>query len=203
MAVRFYDEALVKKISNWTKNSKGLTVLKPEETTRFFEMTLDQIKDKTLTLPLIAISRDKNIDILNMQKQAKTFDGYSLHKSKNAAIPINVVPIRLGYQIDVYTRGIAEADEYMRNFIFNFINYPKLEVTLPYNDFDIQHQSIIHLDSTVTDNSDIKEHLFADQFTRFTFKLIIEDAYLFSIPIQEPAQIIDIATKYTDHDKLY
>lgn len=189
MAVRFYDEALVNKISSWTKNSKNLTILKPEESTRFFELTLDNIKDKSLTLPLIAISRDRSIDILNMQKQAKTFDGYSLCKSESTVIPINVIPIRISYQIDIYTRGMIEADEYVRNFVFNFINYPKLQVTLPYNDFDIKHDSTIYLDSTISDNSDIKEHLFPDQFVRFTLKLIIDDAYLFSIPVKEPATL--------------
>ena len=35
------------------------------------------------------------------------------------SIPINVIPIQIGYQIDIYTKGIAEADEYIRNFVFN------------------------------------------------------------------------------------
>lgn len=212
MAVRLYDEALVQKIGKWVKNSK-LTILKPEESTRFFEMTLDDIKDKTLQLPLIAISRDKNIDILSTQKQSKTFNGFSnlnatlgdmdylnavaenekfeLEKDLPAPTPINVnvVPIRIGYQIDIYTRGMAEADEYIRNFVFNFINYPKLEIILPYNNVDLHHESTIFLDASISDNSDIKEHLFADQFVRFSLKLIIDDAYLFSIPTVERVSI--------------
>lgn len=195
MAVRFYDEALVAKLKNWTKNSNKLTILKPEESTRFFEMTLDQIKDKPLTLPLIALSRDKSIEILNMQKQAKTFEGYKIYEKDHTIIPVNVVPIRISYQLDIYTRGMAEADEYMRNFVFNFINYPKLEVQLPYNDLNIRHESIIYLDSTITDNSDIKEHLFPDQFVRFSMKFALDDAYLFSIPVAEPARIVSIDVK--------
>ena len=61
---------------------------------------------------------------------------------------------------------------------------------------------MIYLDSTISDNSDIKEHLFADQFVRFTLKLIIDDAYLFSIPVKDPVslelgdiQVLDSKTK--------
>ena len=195
MGVRFYDDALVEKIRNWTKNSQSLKILKPEESTRFFEMSLDEVKDKALTLPLISISRDKSIDILNMQKQAKTFDGYAAYKAERTVIPINVVPIRISYQIDIYTKTMIEADEYIRNFVFNFINYPKLEISLPYNDLEVRHESMIYLDSTISDNSDIKEHLFSDQFVRFTLKLVIDDAYLFSIPIKKPAELVEISIK--------
>lgn len=195
MGVRFYDDALVEKIKNWTKNVHNLKILKPEESTRFFEMTLDEVKDKALTLPLISVSRDKNIDILNMQKQAKTFEGYSILKKEDVVIPINVIPIRISYQVDIYTKTMLEADEYIRNFVFNFINYPKLQITLPYNDLEVKHDAMLYLDSTISDNSDIKEHLFSDQFIRFTLKLVLDDAYLFSIPIREPARLDEISIK--------
>lgn len=188
MAIRYYDEALAEKIQSWVKDPR-LTILKPEESTRFFEMTLDNKLDKTLTLPLISISRDKNIEILNTHKQAKTFDGFSAVKSQSLAIPINVVPILINYQIDIYARHMSEADEYLRNFVFNFINYPKLEIELPYNDLKIRHKSNLHLDSNISDNSDIKEHLFPDQFTRFTLKIMVDDAYLFSTPAMSPTNL--------------
>lgn len=198
MAIRLYDEAIVNKITSWipddtVQNKNKLTILKPDEATRFFEMTLDDIKDQPLKLPLIAISRDKNIDILSVTKQAKTFDGFSQVKQENVVMPLNVIPIRLGYQIDIYTHRMAEMDEYIRNFIFNFINYPKLQIKIPYNELaqdqfsiDLHHNAIINLDGVITDNSDIKEHLFPDQFVRFTLKLLIEDAYLFSLPARMP-----------------
>lgn len=188
MAIRYYDEALAEKIQSWVRDPR-LTILKPEESTRFFEMTLDNKFDKTLTLPLISISRDKNIEILNTHKQAKTFDGFSAVKNQSLAIPINVVPILINYQIDIYARHMSEADEYLRNFIFNFINYPKLEIELPYNDLKIRHKSNLHLDSNISDNSDIKEHLFPDQFTRFTLKIMVDDAYLFSTPKMTPTNL--------------
>lgn len=185
MAIRYYDEALVDKITSWLKTpiqNRGLKILKPEEATRFFEMQLDEIADKALTLPLISISRDKDIEILNTQKQSKTFSGFYADQTNVSFHPINVVPIQIGYQIDIYTQKLAEADEYVRNFVFNLINYPQLEIVLPYEGLNITHVANIQLNTSISDNSDIKEHLFADQFVRFTLKLSLDDAYLFSLP---------------------
>lgn len=198
MAIRYYDEAIVNKLKKWIKDPK-LKIIKPDESTRLFEMKADENSDKPLTLPLISIARDKNIEILNTQKHSKTFDGFTHSKNESVAIPINVVPIRLSYQIDIYTRFMAEADEYIRNFVFNFINYPKIEITLPYNDVNIKHESNILLQSDISDNSDIKEHLFPDQFTRFTLKIVVDDAYLFSLPVQDVSKLdfsqLDIINK--------
>ena len=207
MGVRFYDEAITAKISNWVKDPH-MRILKPDESTRLFELQAHEKSDKPLTLPLIAISRDKTIEIIETAKQTKTYDGYG--KALNATLKetsldndvkpstfkLNAIPIRIGYQIDIYTKGMEEADEYLRNFIFNFINYPKLVITLPYNGLNLPQESNITLDSAVTDNSDIKEHLFADEFVRFTIKLSIEDAYLFSIPSKEPYRIEYVDLEY-------
>lgn len=194
MAIKYYDEALTNLISSWIKDP-SLKIIKPDESTRLFEMKLDEKKDQPLTLPLISISRDKNIDILEVTKQPKTFDGFNLYGKQiesrlnekdiiKKSIPLNVIPIKISYNIDIYTRFLAQADEYVRNLLFNLINYPTLKIILPYQNLNIIHESTIQVEPTITDNSDIKEHLISDQFTRFTLKLSIDDAYLFSIPIQ-------------------
>ena len=70
-----------------------------------------------------------------------------------------------------------EADEYMRNIIFNVVNYPRLTITIPYYDENIKHDSSIHLDSTIADNSSVPERLIAGQFTRLSCKISVADAY--------------------------
>lgn len=194
MGIRFYDEAISNKISNWVKDP-NLKILKPDEATRLFELTADNTKDSAFTLPLISISRNRDVEIISPQKQPKTFEGYSIETNAEVNIPVNVIPIQIGYQIDIYTKGMAEADEYVRNFVFNLINYPKVIIELPYNNVKFKHESNISLESSITDNSDIKEHLFADQFVRFTLKLALSDAYLFSIPINTPAKIEELVIK--------
>lgn len=202
MAVRFYDSALVEKIKKWTRDP-NLQILKPDETTRLLQITADKNNDKPVKLPIIAISRDKNIEILNTQKQPKTFSGKRITPEEdtndNATVSytVNAIPIRIQYQVDIYTKNIEEADEYVRNLVFNFINLPKLKVTFPYNGVNFVHISNIWIDSNITDNSDIKEHLFPDQFQRFTLTLYVDDAYLFSFPIKEPTLIesVEMAVK--------
>lgn len=184
MAIRFYDEAIVNKINKWIKDS-NVRILRPDETSRLFQMYADKNNDNPIKLPLIAISRDREVEILNANKQLKTFSGVSIIKNERINVPMNVIPIHIGYQIDIYTRFMEEADEYVRNFVFNFVNFPKLKVTLPYNDINVEHISNLWLDSNIVDNSDIREHLFADQFVRFTLKIEVDDAYLFSLPIKD------------------
>ena len=159
-----------------------MQIIKPEEATRLFEIVADESHDKPLTLPLISISRDRNIEIINTQKQVKTFQGFNQSSEEAKNIPANVIPIGIAYQIDIYTKGMEEACEYLRNFIFNFINYGRMRVNIPYNNMNVEHTVDIKLDSNVADNSDIKEHLFADEFVRFTLKITLEGAYLFSLP---------------------
>lgn len=178
MAVTFYDEALFNKIKKWVKDP-NMQILKPEETSRLFEITADETFDKPLTLPIIALSRSKDIELLSTKKQPRSFAGAT---TEDGAFMLNVIPMKLGYQLDIYTKGMFEADEYVRNFVFNFVNYPHLTVDIPYNGKNLRHNATISLEESITDNSDIKEHLFADQFARFTLKLQIDDAYLFSVP---------------------
>ena len=54
MAIRYYDKALVEKITKWVKDP-NMRILKPEEVTRLFQQTADINNDKPISLPLIAI----------------------------------------------------------------------------------------------------------------------------------------------------
>lgn len=184
MAIRYYDQALTEKIKGWVKDP-NLNVLSPSDTARLFQMKMDQNNDKPLSLPFVALSRDSDMEVIVTQKRPLTYDGASLSATKKSTKILNAIPIKLSYQLDIYTRYFAEADEYARNFIFNFINYPGLHIELPYNDSNIVHDSTVLLESTVSDNSDIAERLIKSQFTRMTLKLTIDDAYLFSIPFKE------------------
>ena len=168
-----------------------MRILKPDETTRLFSQVADMTDDKPIKLPLIALSREPEIEIQNTSKKPMTFDGKLLKASVNKTVQLDAIPIGLKYQLDIYTKSFVEGDEYLRNFIFNFTNYPKLEIEIPYNskesdlEYTLTHIANVRLDTTVSDNSDIKEKLFSDQFTRWTLKLYIDDAYLFSVPIKD------------------
>ena len=197
MATRYYDEAVTEKIKRWVKDEK-MTVLKPSESTRLFQLIADEKNDQKLKLPLIAISRDGGFEIINTQKKSLTYDGGHIAANVEKSQVLNGIPIKLNYQLDIYCRYFAEADEYVRNFIFNLINYPTVHIEIPYNDAKIIHDSTIILESGVADNSDIKERLISGQFTRMTIRFTIDDGYLFSVPFMDNWNV-----EYSDEVKIY
>lgn len=203
MAVRFYDEALWDKIQRWIRDP-NMTILKPNETSRLFQLRSDQNNDKPLTLPLIALSRDTSITLDIPHKRNLSFNGVILDQTREKTVQLNAIPLGLNYQLDIYTKRYDEGDEYLRNFIFNFVNHPQMKITLPYNGAEIDHICYVRLEGTATDNSDIGEKLFADEFTRWTLQLRIDDAYLFSIPIKDNIILTgaEVLTRDTETNEL-
>jgi hypothetical protein len=213
MAIRFYDEAIKNKIESWVQDTK-IRVLKPDEVTRLFRLREDQTDDENLKLPLIAISRETSVTINSTVKQTMSFDGYPIIGGEKKTLVLNAVPITVNYQIDIFTKRFEEGDEYLRNFIFQLINNPKLTISIPYNslvlaknNIVLQHIAYLKLLDTVTDNSDISEKLFADQFTRWTLQLELEDGYLFSVPYNTNWSIsdvsLDVGTKDTSGEIVF
>ena len=179
MSVALYDRAIKNKISNWIMDP-NMVILGPDEVKRLFQQRADKNDDKPLTLPLIAISRDRDIDIQITANRPLSHSGKVFNADEKKADHLNAVPITIKYQIDIYTRYQEEADEYIRNFVFQIINYPKLEIDIPYNNSTLGYKSYMSLTNQITDNSDIAERLIPGQFTRMTLRIELRDAYLFS-----------------------
>ena len=180
MGLRFYDEAVVDKIKSWVKDP-NMKILSPNESSRLFQLKAEDSNDQPLVLPLIAISRDNEFEIISTAKKPLTYDGGHLDATDEESKLLNGIPIRISYQLDIYCKYFAEADEYTRNFIFNIINYPNIHIEIPYNNAKIEHNSTLILESTVTDNSDIPERLISGQFTRMSIRMTIDDAYFESL----------------------
>ena len=189
MSVNFYDAALLNKFKKWVAGAH-VQITGPEETRRKFQIQLDNNNDNPITLPLITISRLPSVVINSTNKKPLSYDGWRKDNNGENGSQLNGIPITIEYQLDIYTRYLEEADEYLREFIFNIINHPKLKIEIPYNNAKIEHVSNIRLTGAVQDNSDISERLIPGQFTRFTIPLNIDDAYLFDYKIKENAKIV-------------
>ncbi len=199
MATKLYDDALLEKLRNWTQNT-SITVVGPDETRRLFEVIADKNNDKPISLPLIALTRSRGYEVLDygLGKQPMSFDGLTLNANYDQASQLNSIPIRLSYQLDVYTRYYEEADEYIRNLVFNIINFPKLIVNIPYNNENYKHSANIILNAEIEDNSDIPEQLVSGQFTRMTLRFDVDDARLWDVRYRD---VYSICTSvYTDDD---
>ena len=184
MAIRFYDEAVADKINKWLpkSNNRRIQILKPDETKRLFSIEADERDDRPIQLPLIALSRETQIDVLHPTKRPMSFDGMMLESDGEHTLQLDAIPISLTYQMDMYTRHYDEGDELLREMLFKLINNPQLVIELPYNNQRLRQVCVIKVQSQVEDTSSISERLFSGQFTRWTLRFNIDGAYLYSIP---------------------
>lgn len=200
MAINYYDEAITQKIKGWLADSSKLRVLSPDEHTRLVQLAADESNDQPLKLPLISITRNKDIEIESTIKQNRSFDGLIIGKDNDAAttIHLNVIPIKVNYQIDIYTKKRIEADEYVRQYLFKLINNPQIIIELPYNNYVVRHTANLRVLGTISDTSDIPTHLFAGQFYRWSIQLELQDGFLFSIPQKQGWRLIGLEVTAAD-----
>lgn len=204
MAINYYDEAITQKIKGWLADSSKLRVLSPDESMRLIQLNAEDTGDKPLKLPLISISRNKDIEIESAIKQNKSFDGLIIDQDDIAstAVHLNVIPIKTTYQLDIYTKKRIEADEYVRQYLFKLINNPQISIEIPYNGYNVKHTANLRVLNTVSDTSDIATHIFPGQFYKWTIQLELQDGFLFSIPQKNGWKLTGIevtaADKITD-----
>jgi hypothetical protein len=189
MACRYYDDILAIKLHKWLPDNSNLRVLGPSETKRLFEMTAEDRNDAPASLPLITIARHKDIELLSTTKSPKSYDGLKILSTVEGTLQFNVLPIKLLYDLVIYTKTEEEVDEYVRSFLFKLINNPVIKVKIPYNGAEIEHIANIRVLSNVSDTSDISERLFVGQFHCWTIQLEIQDAFLFSLPYRRNWQL--------------
>ena len=200
MAISYYDEAITQKIKNWLADSSKLRVLSPDESSRLIQIAADESNDKPLKLPLISISRNKDIELESAIKQNRSFDGFVIYKDNKAAttVHMNVIPIKTTYQLDIYTKKRIEADEYVRQYLFKLINNPQIIIEIPYNNYIVKHTANLRVLNTISDTSDIPTHVFSGQFYKWTIQLELQDGFLFSIPQKQGWRITGVEVTAAD-----
>jgi hypothetical protein len=166
MALEYYDDAIAAKLEKWTPSNLKLRILKPDETKRLIETVADDQKDKNIKLPMIALSRNNDVELLLNVKNPRSYDGLKIEQTEEQTTQLNVIPVRLQYQVDIYAKTYHEADEYLRQYLFKLINNPVIKITVPYNGKDFDQIANIRVLSTISDTSDVPQRLFTGQFTR-------------------------------------
>jgi hypothetical protein len=194
MAISYYDDAITAKIKGWLADNSSLRVLNPDETNRVIALHADDSNDQPLKLPMLTISRNKELEITTAIKQNKSFDGLVVQKDTTNAgsVHMNVIPVKTLYQLDIYTKSQNEADEYVRQFLFKLINNPQIIVEIPYNNYIIKHTANLRVLNSVSDTSDIPTRLFSGQFYRWTIQLELQDGFLFSIPYKKNWRFVGV-----------
>ena len=179
MSVTLYDKAVTEKIKSWILDT-DMIVFGPDETRRMFMYKADVSNDKPLKLPMITVTRGRDISIRDRGKRPQSYMGKVFNSAKGVSDHLNAIPISIPYVLNIFTRTEEQADEYVRNFVFNIVNYPSILIKIPYNGSNLSYTSFITLGDTFTDASDIPERLISGQFSRFVLPFVLNDAYLFS-----------------------
>lgn len=198
MSVNLYDEMLLQKLNYWTEKT-DVTVYNVEQSRRLIEVLADKTDDKKIKLPIIALRRPDGFTIKNTNKQPLSFDGLKVIKDDSAGVSLNAIPINIRYKLDVYTRLQKENDLYMRNLIFNIVNYPTFQIIFKYNNVPVEQYGNIYLENNVTvSSSDISLH--SDQICKQTLNIYIDDAYLWDVRVKNNVYI-DSGLKLAIKDK--
>lgn len=113
----------------------------------------------------------------------------SLISQNSSTAEINAIPISIPYKLDVYTRYQKENDIYIRNLIFNIVNFPTLQVEFKYNGIEKMHNGNMRLsnNSVSADSGSIR--LFADQVVKQTLDIVIDDAYLWDLRVRKNVSV--------------
>lgn len=203
MSINLYDDAVSKKIESWLPKANGKTikVLQPDQTQQLFQMELDEAKDEPLSLPLVALSRDNTIELLQKTMTPMSFDGLMLDSNGKKTLQLDGIPIAISYQLDVYTRYQKEAYAILRELVFRLVNNPQIVIELPYNNQNFKHVATIRMQAQIEDTSAISERIVPGQFSRWTFRLDIDGAYLFNLPYVDNVSIESVELDVKQNDE--
>ena len=189
MGTSLYDKAIVEKLKRWTEGT-DITIVPPDETRRLWEVIADKNNDNPIKLPMITLRKNVSFSTdLIAGKSPMTYNGFTIEANIGRSTKLNVIPIMLSYQIDVYARYYEEADEYARNLLFNLINYPVITVQIPYENTGREHNASMRIVQTIDDNSSSQERLLFGQFTRMSIGIEVTDAHLFDVRTKDNISI--------------
>lgn len=178
-----YDNAILDKFRELFDTDK-IFIVPPERA----KMIRAQLDDDTIKFPLISLDRrgwtmldDRN----NWPTSVKGIPD-SINNDGSANI-LHAIPIKIEYQLDVFTVDKVSCDEILRELIFYFKLHPTMRVHIPYG-LETNHNFNVYFNPEVEDNSDTVEHINKGVLYRYTASFYTDDAYLFA------NTVVDIVT---------
>jgi hypothetical protein len=174
MSVKAYDDAIINKFRS-IFNDNTIYILPVENAIRFSA----QLNRDDVRFPMISTTRlgysVRNADI---NLAAKTWGNFVTRDGKNNNIFAQTIPIRIEYQMDVFTVDRASCDEIVRELIFFFAQHPTLIAHFDYG-LNIDHNFNLYQNDEIVDNSDTVEHVNNGVLFRNTLTFYTDDARLF------------------------
>lgn len=173
--MHLYDDAVVEKFKELFGTDK-MFIIPPERA----KDTIAQIEKDDVKFPLVSLDR-KGFTIRDnaINWSASRMGLADSITDDGKANIMHVIPIKINYQLDVYTADRVSCDEILRELIFYFTLHPTLMVKIPYG-LNTRHKFNLFFNPDIEDNSDTISHIEKGVLYRYTANLYTDDAYLFA-----------------------
>lgn len=173
--MHLYDDAVVEKFKELFGTDK-MFIIPPERA----KDTIAQIEKDSVNFPLVSLDR-KGFTIRDsaINWSASRMGLADSITDDGKANIMHVIPIKINYQLDVYTTDRVSCDEILRELIFYFTLHPTLMVKIPYG-LNTKHKFNLFFNPDIEDNSDTISHIEKGVLYRYTANLYTDDAYLFA-----------------------
>lgn len=174
MSVYAYDKAVTDLFESIIGDS--IMIQPPENAIR----NTAQLNGDNIKFPLITINRtswsirqqDRNFALMREGQTVRFNDDHTVTQAR-------LLPIKIEYQVDIFTVDKRMNDEIARELIFYLSVKPTLQVEVDY-DIGIKHNFNLLLDPDIVDNSDVTNHINDGVLFRSTFTMYCDDAYLWA-----------------------
>lgn len=173
--MHLYDTAVVEKFKELF-GSDNIFIIPPERA----KDTIAQLERDDIKFPLVSLDR-RGFSIRDnaVSWSASRMGLADSITDEGKANIMHVIPIKINYQLDVFTTDRVSCDEILRELIFYFTLHPTLMVDIPYG-LNTQHKFNLFFNPDIEDNSDTVEHLNRGVLYRYTANIYTDDAYLFA-----------------------
>lgn len=182
MNVCTYDDAIINDLRIITQDSR----IHITPANNVFNL-IGRLEDDVIEMPLISLTRT-GWSLSDSKPHAAKFDGGLVSVDESGIKRVQVIPISINYQLDVWTKSREENDNILRELIFYYSTHPSLLINIDHN-LNISHYFNIFIDSNIEDNSDIIEHKNRGEYFRQTLSIYTDDAYLWKSSISKPVLI--------------
>lgn len=138
-----------------------------------------QLKRDDVTFPLISTTRlGYSVVGDNVNYNAKMTGSFVRRENDNNNTFATSIPIRIEYQMDVFTVDRESCDDIVRELIFFFLTRPTLVAHFEYG-LDIKQNFTLLMNDDIVDNSDTVEHINNGVMFRNTLTFYVDDARLY------------------------
>lgn len=197
MSVKAYDDAIINKFRS-IFNDNTIYILPVENAIRFSaQLNRDNVK-----FPMISTTRlGYSIRNSDVNFAAKMVGSFAFRDGENNNVFAQTIPIRIEYQMDVFTVDRQSCDEIVRELIFFFAQHPTLQAHFEYG-LNIDHNFNLYLNDEIVDNSDTVEHINNGVMFRNTLTFYTDDARLFRSKKQIQGEVLAKVKPLPKHPKI-